>query len=279
MHMAFVLILLKADYTALVLTHKRAPSKIFHKLENIRSHFFWGFKDGSKGISWVKWSEVCSNKNVGGLGVGSLKALNFGLLGKWRWRFLNEQEALWRKVISVLYNNDDGFQNLIGAGLKKGIWDGIVSFSLAIDDMGLAFSPLFIKKVSNGDSIWFWEDFWVAPVLCLKLRSRDYMLWKLIKNIWLKIEMSSGSGMSSRNWRSQPRGHALDEINSICTLLNGAQIIVGSPDTWFWNYDSKGMFSVKRLASLINNHIHYDDYSIPHHTWFPWVPIKVNLCI
>nr|GEV58141.1 RNA-directed DNA polymerase, eukaryota, reverse transcriptase zinc-binding domain protein [Tanacetum cinerariifolium] len=59
---------------------------------------------GSKGISWVKWSKVCSNKNVGCLGVGSLKAMNLGLSGKWIWRFLNEQEALWRKHLVLALN-------------------------------------------------------------------------------------------------------------------------------------------------------------------------------
>ncbi|PWA63847.1 Endonuclease/exonuclease/phosphatase [Artemisia annua] len=58
--------------------------------------------------------------------VGSLKAMNLSLLGKWRWRFLNEQEALWRKVISVLFDSDGGFKNIRGAELKKGIWDGII---------------------------------------------------------------------------------------------------------------------------------------------------------
>ncbi|PWA75117.1 RNA-directed DNA polymerase, eukaryota, Reverse transcriptase zinc-binding domain protein [Artemisia annua] len=55
-------------------------------------------------------------------------------------------------------------------------------------------------------------------------------------------DVYSGSGMSSWNWKSQPRGYALDELNSIYTLLNGVQITVGSPDRWFWNYDSKVAF-------------------------------------
>ncbi|GJT68519.1 putative RNA-directed DNA polymerase [Tanacetum coccineum] len=259
----------------------RAPSKVLQNLEKIRSRIFWGFKEGSKGISWVKWSKVCSNKSVGGLGVGSLKSMNLGLLGKWRWRFLNEQEALWRKVISVLYDNDGGFHNISGAGLKKGIWDGILSSSVAIDDTGVAFSHSFIKKVSDGDTTLFWEDSWVAHGPCLKLRfPRLYALETnkeaKVKDRWM---MSNGNGSSSWNWRSQPRGRALDELNSIHNLLNGAQITAGSPDRWFWNYDSKGMFTVKRLTSLINNHILNNDSSIPHHIWIPWVPIKVNICV
>ncbi|GJV50255.1 hypothetical protein Tco_1440467, partial [Tanacetum coccineum] len=56
------------------------------------------------------------------------------------------------------------------ARLKKSIWDGIVSSSLAIDDTGLAFSHSFIKKASDDETTLFWEDSWVAPGPCLKLR-------------------------------------------------------------------------------------------------------------
>ncbi|GKD44546.1 hypothetical protein Tco_1269191, partial [Tanacetum coccineum] len=55
-----------------------------------------------------------------------------------------------------------GLQNISGVGLKKGIWDGIVSSSLAIDDTGVAFSHSFIKKDSDGDTTLFWEDLWDA---------------------------------------------------------------------------------------------------------------------
>ncbi|PWA41640.1 hypothetical protein CTI12_AA552240 [Artemisia annua] len=72
-------------------------------LESIRARFFWGFKDGSRGISWVKWNSILVDRNMGGLGVGSLLAKNLGLLGKWKWRFLVEKDALWRIVIREFY--------------------------------------------------------------------------------------------------------------------------------------------------------------------------------
>jgi hypothetical protein len=127
----------------------------------------------------------------------------------------------------------------------------------------------------------FWKDSSVPPGPCLKLHfPRLYALETnkvpKVKDRWVR---SNGSGISSWNWRSHPRGRALDDLNSIQTLLNGTQINVGSPDRRFWNYDSKGMFSVKRLSSLIKNHILSEDSSIPHHKWIPWVPIKVNLCV
>lgn len=67
------------------------------------------------------------NKDNGGLGVGSIRCANISLLGKWRWRFLNEKDALWRKVINVFYGEYGGFDTINGLGLKKGVWKGIVS--------------------------------------------------------------------------------------------------------------------------------------------------------
>ncbi|GKC13750.1 hypothetical protein Tco_1010532 [Tanacetum coccineum] len=54
-----------------------------------------GFKESQRGISWVKWNSILLKSNMGGLGVGSLLAKNLGLLGKWKWCFLTEKEALW----------------------------------------------------------------------------------------------------------------------------------------------------------------------------------------
>ncbi|GJX37277.1 putative RNA-directed DNA polymerase, eukaryota, reverse transcriptase zinc-binding domain protein, partial [Tanacetum coccineum] len=48
----------------------------------------------------------------GGLGVGSIFAKKLCLLGKWKWRFLTEKEALWRMVIKEFYGKDGGLFSL-----------------------------------------------------------------------------------------------------------------------------------------------------------------------
>nr|GFA26648.1 RNA-directed DNA polymerase, eukaryota, reverse transcriptase zinc-binding domain protein [Tanacetum cinerariifolium] len=63
--------------------------------------------DNSRGISWVKWSSILYSRKMRSLGVGSLQAKNLGLLGKWKWRFLTEKDALWRKVIKDKWCEDD----------------------------------------------------------------------------------------------------------------------------------------------------------------------------
>nr|GEZ38703.1 reverse transcriptase domain, reverse transcriptase zinc-binding domain protein [Tanacetum cinerariifolium] len=64
----------------------KAPLKIINLLESLRARFFWGFKDGARGISRVKWNSIILNHKMGGLSVGSIHAKNFGLLGKWKRR-------------------------------------------------------------------------------------------------------------------------------------------------------------------------------------------------
>lgn len=37
------------------------------------------------------------------------KKKNWALLAKWKWRFGNEKEALWRKIIAIKYGRTNGF--------------------------------------------------------------------------------------------------------------------------------------------------------------------------
>ncbi|PWA46878.1 RNA-directed DNA polymerase, eukaryota, Reverse transcriptase zinc-binding domain protein [Artemisia annua] len=96
----------------------RARNKVMDALERVRIRFFWGFKEGEKGLTWVKWKTVLASFDLGGLGVGSIKAKNLSLLGKWWWRFRCEKHALWCKVIASIHGADGGFSTTMGASLK-----------------------------------------------------------------------------------------------------------------------------------------------------------------
>ena len=59
------------------------PVAVLKKLESIRQKFFWGGSDENRKVAWVKWDRDLNKKVSGGLNIGSLKASNWGLLGKW----------------------------------------------------------------------------------------------------------------------------------------------------------------------------------------------------
>jgi len=46
---------------------------------------------------------VCKPKKDGGLGVRDVRAVNLSLLAKWKWRLLNDGEALWKEVLLEKY--------------------------------------------------------------------------------------------------------------------------------------------------------------------------------
>nr|GFA27462.1 reverse transcriptase domain, reverse transcriptase zinc-binding domain protein [Tanacetum cinerariifolium] len=106
------------------------------------------------------------DRNKGGLGVGNLLAKNLRLLGKWKWRFLSDVNALWRKVIKNFYGEDGGFGMSRTNGRKRSVWSDIISSINHIDGLDIPFSSSFFKKVSNGVDTLFWK-------MCSALRVFD----------------------------------------------------------------------------------------------------------
>ncbi|KAJ9563442.1 hypothetical protein OSB04_008602 [Centaurea solstitialis] len=130
----------------------KAPKAVLNQLESIRRKFLWGGTDVNKRISWIAWDKVIRDKKSGGLGIGSLRALNLSLLMKWRWREKCEPHALWNKVIqkcagrsrtgSVSTNN-------------RGTWKSIVGVEKDLCDLGINVGH-FMKQKEDGSG-WTWE--------------------------------------------------------------------------------------------------------------------------
>nr|GEY07705.1 RNA-directed DNA polymerase, eukaryota, reverse transcriptase zinc-binding domain protein [Tanacetum cinerariifolium] len=72
------------------------------------------------------------DSSLGGLGVGSLHAKNLGLLGKWKRRYLSENNALWRIVITSFYGEDGGFGSSSSSFGNMGVWCNILKESAKV---------------------------------------------------------------------------------------------------------------------------------------------------
>jgi hypothetical protein len=139
----------------------KAPTSVISLLESIRRRFFWGFKDDEKKMVWVSWKKIMSSTKNGGLGVESIKAKNMGLMGKWRWRFLNESGALWRRVIVEIHGVNGGFDQTSGHVRNSRTWANIVRSCLDLEHMGIHLNNLMERKVLSGNQTHFWTDCWI----------------------------------------------------------------------------------------------------------------------
>lgn len=60
-----------------------------------------------KKLCWVKWSQICSSKEVGGLGIKDVEVFNKALLEKWLRRFLVEKNSLWVRTLKARAKVDE----------------------------------------------------------------------------------------------------------------------------------------------------------------------------
>ncbi|GKE37908.1 RNA-directed DNA polymerase, eukaryota, reverse transcriptase zinc-binding domain protein, partial [Tanacetum coccineum] len=110
----------------------------------------------------------------GGLNIGSLRAKNLALLGKWWWRFRREGESLWVRVIKSIHGVSGGFDDnrVLGGGrggTDRGVWRDILRIGEEIDRLGLEFTST-CRDRSKEDSVrdkgswvnglWCWEWEW-----------------------------------------------------------------------------------------------------------------------
>lgn len=138
----------------------KAPLKIINKLERIRANFFWGGTDEKRRINWVAWNQVLAELNGGGLGIGSLKALNNALLCKWWWRILSEKSSLWGDVVSAIHGKFGGIGEKVSKGKYSGMWNNILKVNSELGKYNIVFSSLFQydqNEAVNENEKWSWR--------------------------------------------------------------------------------------------------------------------------
>ncbi|PWA37362.1 reverse transcriptase domain, Reverse transcriptase zinc-binding domain protein [Artemisia annua] len=210
-------------------------------------------KEGVKKISWVSWNKVLVSKTDGGLGVGSIKTKNMGLLGKWKWRFINEQGALWRKVIAEIHGSSGGFDTMGGSN-NNSTWSSIVGSCNRIEHLGVPLNNLMVRKIYRGTQTLFWKDNWLNnlgplkecfPRLFALERFKDCLVadrWVLEEGVW----------QGKWDWNRQPSGRADGDLTKLVTDLNGFTLDEAQDDRWEWTLTSSRKFTVASLCHAIH---------------------------
>ncbi|GJR91619.1 hypothetical protein Tco_0215630 [Tanacetum coccineum] len=84
----------------------------------------------------------------------------------------------------------------------------------------------------------------------------------LIKDSWC---LENKVWKRNWDWRSSPKGRAFSELQSLSSLLDGFVLCPQAKDDWIWTLSNDGLFTVKRLSSIIDSTYLTDSSSLGKH--------------
>ena len=130
------------------------PAKVCDSIDKMMRDFIWGSTEERRRMHMVRWSTVTLPKELGGLGLYSMKHRNEAILAKLCWRLAHGEGKLWANMLLAKYLcpsrlTEEGRKlpcSRIWASCKKG-------------------GPIYVKglrwTIRNGDSVNMWMDFWL----------------------------------------------------------------------------------------------------------------------
>ncbi|GJR31850.1 RNA-directed DNA polymerase, eukaryota [Tanacetum coccineum] len=202
----------------------KVPKTVLHSMESIRRNFFNGIREGDRKISWISWPKVLASRENGGLGVSSFYALNRGLLAKWMWRFLSNENSLWVRFIKAAH--EDNTHSISAA--YPSAWNTIIKELQVLKSLGFDFFSHCKIRIGNGCNTSFWKDPWIGDSrLCLQF-PRLYAL-ENNKECTVAVKMSAPFTFSFR-WEVRG-GIESSQLSQISELL-GTQILSSIEDRW-----------------------------------------------
>ncbi|XP_071689558.1 uncharacterized protein [Rutidosis leptorrhynchoides] len=231
------------------------PASILHLLEGLRHIFFWdGSGEGNK-MSWVKWNDILLPYGEGGLNIGSLKAKNWALLGKWWWRFRTETNAFWVKIIQSIYGREGGLgsspNGRVGVGYSP--WKDVIKIGMEMTKRGYNFNNSFVRNIDEGSDVLFWEDLWVGEQ---RLRDKYPRLYHLeeVKDAKIndRVLCNNGTRVFTWQWSRPPLGRNGVEVEQLQLEVRNQFHRLGSRTGWEWSSSEDGKFHTKTLTNILD---------------------------
>ncbi|CAK8538809.1 unnamed protein product [Lathyrus sativus] len=151
--------------------------------------FLWGRDKKKKKVNWIKWENVCCSKKDGGLGVKYYGKFNLALLGKWKWRILNEENSLRTNLLSCRYGDIKrvilSHPSFCSRSKISLWWRDICSIGVSDSDHASNwFSSTISLKLGSGHFLEFWNDCWIGAT---PFSSLFPDLYHLMANRFVKV--------------------------------------------------------------------------------------------
>lgn len=106
------------------------PCATINSLEQIIRSFWWkGGTDATRGLHLISWDKICKPKYRGGLGFKNLKSLNEAILMKSFWELLhttNQTHNSWHTIIHNIYLNSHSIWEVVPSSNNSWHWKCIL---------------------------------------------------------------------------------------------------------------------------------------------------------
>ena len=197
-------------------------------------------------ITWSRGGWLLDQKRRMGWALGIWRARTRLLLLKWLWRFPNEQDALWAKIIKSKYGLDGNKWDLGSArrSTSRSPWKFISSLYAEYEHM-VSF------KLGNGRRIRFWEDVWWGEE-AFSSRFPDLYGLSHAYNCYIEELFVNQTDTMLHGWDLHfYRNMLAREIQIFATLsviLDQVRLNGELEDIKIWNHDRFGGFSCKSAS-------------------------------
>ncbi|XP_071699634.1 uncharacterized protein [Rutidosis leptorrhynchoides] len=162
------------------------------------------------------------------------------------------------------------------------VWHNIIVTGAIIEDMHLSFKSSFVKTIGDGESTSFWQEHWIGNDKLCNVFPRLYRLeTNKTASIKDRISLSGSNGVQVHPW-SWVRGlfgRAAGDRERLELLLSSFEFYGTAADSWSWAYASNGLFSVKKLSTLIDEQYLFQFSSNPETILNNIVPKKIEIFI
>ena len=130
------------------------PIKVYDSIDKMTREFIWGSTEEKRKMHMIKWNTITLPKELGGLGLSSMKYRNQAMLATLCWRLAREEGMPWARMLQAKYlwpsrMTEEGRKLpcfRIWAACKKG-------------------GPIYVKglrwTIKSGDLVNMWMDFWL----------------------------------------------------------------------------------------------------------------------
>ena len=233
----------------------KVPKAVLKKIIQIQRNFFWGSNQSRRGIPLISWEVIQKPKHLGGLGVGDLVVKNAALLFKWWWRYLDDGDALWKKVISSNhYLNQNNLVNGAEAGTQAGVWVQIMSVPDMSSEISEVISRGLWRRVGRGNATLFWEHKWLGDLILKDAYPRLYNISNQ-KNS-LIMDMGFWDGHQWRwafNWRRDFMQWEIELYNNFWERIQQHELQLGLDDAVRWRLHPSAVLTTKSFCNSVDN--------------------------